>query len=228
MIGERITQRQRQLGLRTSTLLERLGVNASTLSRWKRNINEPDNAMLYQLAVALETSTAYLVGDTDDPNGRDATACTRNTYERNRLDIPLVAPEIALSAGVGNEYADMPGLQTVGTFTVFDGELAALYRPSALTAMRVEGDSMEPQIHNGDTVIFDHDTLVVSGRIYAVCLEGAMLVKGVISQGHGRPPILRSLNRAYADIVVTPYQRLLVYGRVIRIYPAPRKPNPVF
>ena len=77
-----------------------------------------------------------------------------------------------------------------------------------------------------DVVIFNHDPDWVSGNIYVVCHNGLLLVKGLISDGFDKPPILRSTNKEYPDIKIKEDDFFLVYGRVLKI-DTTRKPKPV-
>ncbi|KEJ91106.1 XRE family transcriptional regulator [Synergistes jonesii] len=237
MIGERISLRQKEIRIKTNELLDIINVTGATLSRWKNNINEPDDETKQRLASALNTSVAYLMGETDDPTPPQASRVGTPDLElqsnvrpippENILMVPMVSPEIRLSAGNGNNYdVDAPELEFVGTWPVFDAELSAFYSDKSLSCMTVEGDSMEPQIHDGDIVVFNHSHDWVSGNVMVVCLDGRLMVKGMVSQGEGKPPILRSTNRDYMDIQVNVDSFFLVYGRVLRIIRV-SKPKPV-
>lgn len=68
MKGERIAKRQTEIKMQTKDLLKELNVSGATLSRWKNNKNEPDDEMKIKLAGLLQTSVAYLMGETDEPN----------------------------------------------------------------------------------------------------------------------------------------------------------------
>lgn len=228
MIGERIATRQKETGIKTNDLLEALNVKGSTLSRWKNNIYEPDDAMKLRLATALNTSVAYLMGETDDPTPPQASRVGTPGLElqsnarlipRERLMwLSVISPEVKVCAGNGNDYGDA-GLEwtVIEHIPIADGKLSALYSEDSLLAMYVEGDSMEPQIHDGDIVVFNHDSAWVPGNVMVVCLDGRLMVKGILRQGEGKPPLLRSANKDYADIQVNEDSFFLVYGRVLRI-----------
>lgn len=55
------------MNIKTKTLLDSLGITGATLSRWKNDINEPDDATKLLLAKELDTSVSWLVGEIDDP-----------------------------------------------------------------------------------------------------------------------------------------------------------------
>lgn len=234
MKGERIAIRQNELKIKTNELTEGLNIKPSTLSRWKNNINEPDDETKLRLAELLHTSVAYLMGETDNPDAQDAAAGNvvkiptngGKVYHSDKLlMIPRISSEVRVSAGTGNSYENVQW-EVLDRYPVFDGPLSAIYGDDDLTCITVEGDSMEPQIHDGDVVIFNHDPDWVSGNIYVVCHNGLLLVKGLISDGYDKPPILRSTNKDYPDIKIKEDDFFLVYGRVLKI-DTTRKPKPV-
>ncbi|MCF8029670.1 MAG: phage repressor protein, partial [Desulfohalobiaceae bacterium] len=73
--------------------------------------------------------------------------------------------------------------------------------PSRMILMDVSGDSMSPEIKDGDTVLIDQSqTDIYIGKIYAVSIGQEITVKYV-----ERVPekiILRSANRGWHDIEV--------------------------
>lgn len=77
--------------------------------------------------------------------------------------------------------------------------LAALGSPKAMIFMDVVGDSMEPGIRNGDTVLVDQSrTAAADNAVYAVGVEDAIYLKRIVADAQGL--ILRSDNEDYADI----------------------------
>jgi phage repressor protein C with HTH and peptisase S24 domain/DNA-binding XRE family transcriptional regulator len=51
-------------------------------------------------------------------------------------------------------------------------------KPNKLAAMRAKGDSMEPTIHSGDSLLVDtSQTEIVDGRVYALWYDGGERVK---------------------------------------------------
>lgn len=228
IFGKRLKEARHMKGITTVSLAKLLSVGNNTVSRWENGTREPDLETIGKIADILNASVAYLMGETDDPTPPQASRVGTPDLElqsnvrpippENILMVPMVSPEIRLSAGNGNNYdVDAPELEFVGTWPVFDAELSAFYSDKSLSCMTVEGDSMEPQIHDGDIVVFNHSHDWVSGNVMVVCLDGRLMVKGIISQGEGKPPILRSTNRDYMDIQVSEDSFFLVYGRVLRI-----------
>jgi transcriptional regulator with XRE-family HTH domain len=65
--GERITLRRSRVGLTREQLGAEAGVSAKTIGRYERDEKEPTASTLGRLALALLTTTDYLVGLRDDP-----------------------------------------------------------------------------------------------------------------------------------------------------------------
>ena len=83
----------------------------------------------------------------------------------------------------------------------------------------IHGDSMTPDIADGDVVWVKEQDSVEANQIGVFVLNGDALCKKLISIG-GRF-FLRSLNQKYKDIPITEYDSLKVIGRVIDATPFP-------
>lgn len=228
IFGKRLKEARHMKGITTVSLAKLLSVGNNTVSRWENGTREPDLETIGKIADILNASVAYLMGETDDPTppqasrvgtpGPELQSNARLIPLEDMIMVPMVSPEIKVCAGDGNSYGvDVPELEVVGVWPVYDPKLSAFYSDKSLSCMMVEGDSMEPQIHDGDIVVFNHSHDWVSGNVMVVCLDGRLMVKGMVSQGEGKPPILRSTNRDYMDIQVNEDSFFLVYGRVLRI-----------
>ena len=96
----------------------------------------------------------------------------------------------------------------------------------AAYAIRVQGDSMEPDFPDGSTVFVNHDA-IVNGDIGVFCVDGGTVIKQYYRDPFGMT-YLFSLNRKRADADVPIYpssgQTVIWQGRVItkRRYPLPR------
>ncbi len=84
---------------------------------------------------------------------------------------------------------------------------------SHLSAITVEGDSMEPLLRAGDEVLVDRSDRPFRDGIHVVRLEDTLLVKRVAAQGGGRLSLL-SQNLAYPPIEVDA-DKVEIIGRVV-------------
>ncbi|MGB7407779.1 MAG: S24 family peptidase [Pontixanthobacter sp.] len=82
-----------------------------------------------------------------------------------------------------------------------------------LSAITVEGDSMEPLLKAGDEVLVDRATQPFRDGIHVVRVEDTLLVKRVAAQGGGRL-LLLSENQSYPPIEVSAPD-IEIVGRVI-------------
>lgn len=79
----------------------------------------------------------------------------------------------------------------------------------------VVGDSMEPLLHEGDTLLVDKNaTEIMDGHVYVVTLGEELKVKRIYRGLNGI--ILRSENTRYPDVHVSPpdFETFIIWGRV--------------
>lgn len=68
MLGERIKERRIELGLTQKDLAKNLNISFQTISKYEKDINQPDPEKLKTLSKCLDCSIDYLVGNTDLPS----------------------------------------------------------------------------------------------------------------------------------------------------------------
>ena len=82
-----------------------------------------------------------------------------------------------------------------------------------LHAIRVQGDSMEPLLHDGDEILVDRAQRTLRDGIHVVRVGDALLVKRLAAAGPGRATLL-SQNYAYPPVEVA-LDELEIVGRVV-------------
>jgi repressor LexA len=141
------------------------------------------------------------------------------TLEKGRSrGIQLASPSL-LESG-------LPGLPLMGKIaagapTLAEGHredtiaLNSLFRESSepLYLLRVRGDSMAPEIQDGDLVIVKPQSSADTGDIVVALIEGEATVKTLLWKS-GRP-ILHPLNPSYADL--EPGENITINGKVMGI-----------
>ena len=80
--------------------------------------------------------------------------------------------------------------------------------------VRVAGDSMEPEFHDGQTVWVRQQRSLMTGDIGIFLYDGSAYLKQLVALKDSMA--LHSLNPAYADIVISPELPLRVLGKVLR------------
>lgn len=79
----------------------------------------------------------------------------------------------------------------------------------------IDGDSMEPRIHNGGTVFVQSMPAIDPGQIGVFVLNGKAYCKRLVVDQERREIRLSSLNQKYTDILVGEYDSFRTLGRVI-------------
>ena len=67
MIGERIKTLREKQGQSQEELAHLVGMHPNTIARWERGELSPRGTSLSKVARALNTTSTFLLGDTDDP-----------------------------------------------------------------------------------------------------------------------------------------------------------------
>lgn len=185
-LGQRIKKCAKAKGLRDADIAQALGISTRAANSYANDSRQPTLANLTTLADIFGVSTDYLLtGNTaPPPNWIDEDELVRaqvagiNGPKLTDADYALVCLSRAhVSAGPGH----------VPPEEHFYGSLAFnrawLKRegvnPAAASLVRVKGDSMEPTLHDGSTVLVDHqrrDPAVRRG-IYALRIGEEVFVK---------------------------------------------------
>ena len=72
MIGERIRALREKIGISQEELAHSVGMHPNTVARWERGELIPRGTSLSKLAKGLNTTSTYLLSETDDPLPQNA------------------------------------------------------------------------------------------------------------------------------------------------------------
>lgn len=81
--------------------------------------------------------------------------------------------------------------------------------------VRIDGDSMEPKIHDGYTVFIEAKSIIEPGQIGIFVLNGKSFCKKLMVDHEHRQTLLVSINKAYDDILIQEDDFLKPLGRVL-------------
>lgn len=134
---------RKQKSMTQLELADRVGVNKQTISQYERGVRRPDFDTLNLLCDFFNVSTDYILGNVD-VTPRYVDSDTIQTMEQNNgyMYIPLYS---SVSAGHGC-FAD-------GNIEEFIPVPSYLGNKEDFFALRVKGNSMEPQIMDGDILV---------------------------------------------------------------------------
>lgn len=131
--------------------------------------------------------------------------------EDDFMQIPKV--EARLCAGSGSFEV---GGDILGFYSFQENWLRKKGSPGKMVLMDIFGNSMAPEMKDGDTVLVDQDqNNILSGAIYAVGVEDTIMVKRV--EKHPSTLVLLSDNKDYAPIQLKSNEAasLRIIGKVI-------------
>ncbi|MGD2269572.1 MAG: S24 family peptidase [Desulfobacterales bacterium] len=186
-------------------LAEALGVNRSAITQARKKDSIPARwiLQLYRLFGLnpdwLESGTGqtYLARPDD-----------RETEFRN---IPKV--KARLSAGGGSFEV---GTEIQGYYAFQQEWLRRKGEPRRMVLMDIFGNSMEPELKDGDTVLIDESQKdIIAGALYAVGVDDTIMVKRV--EKHPNKLVLRSDNHNYLPIYLEGEETrsIRIIGKVI-------------
>ena len=188
-------------------LAQVLGVHRSAVSQAKRNDAVPFKWIL-SLAGIFGLRVEWLA------TGRGRAAASEEPELRSAFTrVPKVAAR--LSAGGGSFETE----GQVREYFLFKRDwLRRKGNPDQMVLMDICGNSMEPELRDGDTILVDRSrTEVLAGAIYAVGIEDTIMVKRLERQPNNL--VLLSDNAHYAPVYLSredmPSVRII--GRVIWI-----------
>ena len=244
--GQRVRQRREALGLSRAALADRLGVTLSAVSNYETGVSFPREAILLRLFDCLETEPNVLFQDCFQGGEASLSASERALMQVFRVLSPRGRETVQSLAETLRDFQEgaEPEVPAPRTIPLYRSPAAAGYAApvfgedydnlpvgvdvprSAEYAIRIQGDSMEPHISDGDVVYVNRSPLRM-GDVGIFCVDGEMFCKQYYRDPAG-VVYLFSLNRARADadIVLVPSggRSLVCLGRVIlRTLPLPGK-----
>ena len=228
-VGEIISTHRKKKGLHQQDLADELAkegikISSKAVSSWERNLAEPS----VKVCQILDITNMYeeyfgidpVIPDTDpfsslSDEGREKAMDYINLlhasgmYEKHSAKvIPFRSIDIfenAVSAGTGNFLVDGPK-ETV----CIDESIL----PEGTTfGVRISGDSMEPEFHNGQIAWVLQQESVANGEIGIFALNGEAYIKKLKDDKDGISLI--SLNEKYEPIRVMENDRLDIFGKVL-------------
>lgn len=193
--------------LNYSEIARNLGVDSATVQRIIEENNKPSFEVLSRIAEYYNADLTWLL------LGRHPDAIKtvgESDADANFIYVPMVSGR--LSAGRPLEADNNVELKIA-----FRKEwIARKGNPNNMSLIRIQGDSMEPTLYSGDVVLVDHskDVILNQGGIYAIALDGEIMIKRVEYLRSKQTVVIKSDNPRYSAEEVPP-ERVTVNGRMI-------------
>lgn len=179
-LGERIAERLAALNISQAELARRVKVAQPTINALIRG-GATGSKHLHKIAAELETSPAWLSGETDDP-APVAPRLSAIEALADELDLAIL-PQLDIGYSMGGGATLVEQYEQTGIVPFSRSWLRPLMRGmiADLFVARGEGDSMEPTIRDGDIVLIDtsQSSIRAQDRIWAVAYGDLGMIKRV-------------------------------------------------
>lgn len=176
---DRVIERMQVLGYSQSSLARAVGVSQPTINKLVTG-QTSGSSHLHKIARLLETTPAYLTGETENPAEG---AYIPPTPEEIAAQMGLIkVEEIDLALGMGASFLDEQVVETVDRWMPEDWVRTLTDSPAAfLSIARPIGDSMYPTINDRDLVLIDRSHRVIDRQegIWALAFGGFGTIKRV-------------------------------------------------
>ena len=157
-MAERIKERRNAMGFTQEELGEKLGLQKSAIAKYENGrVENMKRSVIADMAALLECSPAYLMGWDD------------NIHSSN-TQIPIKEKGISVNV-LGRVAAGIP-IEAVENIIDTEEITEELARTGKFFGLRIQGDSMEPDIHNGDTVIVRQQEDAETDEIVIALING--------------------------------------------------------
>ena len=193
-IGARIRRAREAKGMSQAKLAALVGVPSQSISAWERGEVVPGAKNILRLAEALGVSVDWLLTG----QGRDASAPS---------DVAWVPVYEGVPAGPPYDPGDPDAVELVPVPRSWAGRVFGV---------RVRGDSMEPTIKAGDTVIVAVDVAWDDGDVVLVRLDGGEYTLKRLRKRDGVVMLIPD-NPSYEPIVVERDRDAGVVGVVVAV-----------
>lgn len=209
---DRLKLLREKAGMTQEELADKLGVSKGTIGNYETGTRVPKPEKMEAIADLFNVDFDYLVGRSTaapefsleekwiiesyrkaDQYTKDGIRMILKRFDRKEA-IPEQKPMKIIPLFPAAAGPDSP----------VDGEAFDEYEvpedSKAAFAVRISGDSMEPEFHNGDVVLCEK-RIANDGEIAVIMVNGCLLVKQYIPDSFGNI-YLRSLNRDRTDLDV--------------------------
>ena len=172
-----------------------LNVSPSVLSQWLNGVRTPTLAAIGPVLDALGAEVSF--SEKDDP-----------------LQDYVLVPKVKAIAGAGASF--VVDDRTTGLYAFRREFLRREHINTAdLVMMMVMGDSMEPLIREGDTVLVDQtDRDPIDGKIFVLRIEDALMVKRMQKIPGGWRVLSDNAERGFYDMRGEELEMMQIFGRV--------------
>ena len=207
--NERLKQALTENQITASNLAHITGLSPAAIKKWIDGLTaEPKYTDVVKTCDALGISPAWLM--------EGKVTALANPLSPHAIALEKI--DIKASCGVGTmNFEDFPEISKVFVNDLWFNKNFSFYKPDQIKIITAQGDSMSPDIEDGDAVFVDvRDNINIRDGIYAFCVEDEFYIK----RAQRLPGIIRflSTNDKYHhfDVPLKGGKEARFLGRVIK------------
>lgn len=159
-LSERLKNERKKAGLSQVQFAEKLGLNARTYASYERGERDISTALLLDICKALNISSDRLLGNPTEPP------------EGNNLEVVPPPDAMVRIPVIGEVAAGMTCLADMQIIDTMLCDAAMIHTGYDYVYLKVKGDSMEPELHEGDLVLVRVQDTIESGEYAVVLVDG--------------------------------------------------------
>ena len=214
-IGENIRQLRKSHNYTQKHLAELLGVKPTTVASWEQGRNKPLMDKVTKLSNLFNISPTELIGKSDNIVDLSSTS-TSGIQPTNMKPIEQSGMHVVRIPIIGTIACGTPILaeQNIDGYTT---ELFDEKPDGTLFALKCQGDSMEPKIPNGATVIVRLQPTVEDDEIAAVLVDDNEEATLKRIKHVGNQVMLMPENKKYDPILLNEENPGRILGKVIKV-----------
>jgi len=216
----RLKELRKEKNISQKDLALKLKVAQNTVSNWENGVRDMDSSIVARLADFFQVTTDYLLG-------RNIPVVYNIAPAGNMAQVPIINRirsgfiSLAEEDILGYELTEIPFLhQTQGLRACEDmiGNITHKDELQNFFFLRINGDSMEPEIKEGDLVLVHKQEDVESGQLAVVLVNDELgTVKKIIKKEN--TIVLQAFNPIYPPRIFTNSElgQIRIIGRVIEV-----------
>lgn len=216
--GQRLKALRKEKKMSQEKLGSQLNISKVAVSNWENGKSFPTMDNLNELAKVLEVETHYF------EEHSEVISIYRQLNNVNKNKVVIYSSELLeIQEKSDNKVVDLlsyktyEGLSAGRGYSYFnDGDYTLTYSTEDIPhdfASWVVGDSMEPELPDGDVVLIKQSTNLDDGEIYAVEFNEQTYVKKVYR--HKTYLRLVSINEKYEDIFAPYEENPRIIGKIV-------------
>ena len=198
-IGDKIAYLRKKIGLKQEELAEELEISRQSLLNYETEKRQIPIDVLSKIAIFFKIPIeAFFLDDYDE--------FKEVKTNNSTIKIPIIS---RASAGLG----------VYGRDEILDWlEVSKSIAKNATFATFIDGDSMEPKIHDDDLVLVQEASMLDSGEIGIFFLNDDVYCKKFQYNEFTKEIILKSINQKYKPKEVTSDDDFRIIGRVVAVF----------